>query len=331
MDSTFRNKEIPEGKEVYIRSYLDCMYQEIQEKYKLDEPVESPTTHPDTMSLLHQMQSTYFENASTFITDLKATLIRCLDYIRNPAIDASCKIIYQPRVSTFPPQEDCCNSTEYKRRVFVKKALLEEEDPYSFTNWDAKPHLVVGAICIIGSKILSSKIQLCDMQFQYSDKPVFFSVIDTPIDLPPIRQAKQLIKSLISSLNSAHCDSLADCCAVLSNACHALADIRSCFGCENSGTKNAIYVDLNAEETKKGRYEVRYYVRNAKLFVEVVCLQKGESRGEIVVKDGKTYTVKEKITKEISVEFYDTVCGRIERNLHKARMLKQKCEVLTKF
>ena len=52
MDSTFRNKEIPEGKEVYIRSYLDCMYQEIQEKYKLDEPVESPTTHPDTMSLL---------------------------------------------------------------------------------------------------------------------------------------------------------------------------------------------------------------------------------------------------------------------------------------
>ena len=53
------------------------------------------------------------------------------------------------------------------------------------------------------------------MQFQYSDKPVFFSVIDTPIDLPPIRQAKQLIKSLISSLNSAHCDSLADCCAVV--------------------------------------------------------------------------------------------------------------------
>ena len=55
-------------------------------------------------------------------------------------------------------------------------------------------------------------------------------------------------------------------------------------------------MDLNAEETKKGRYEVRYYVRNAKLFVEVVCLQKGERRGEIVVKDGKTYTVKEKIT-----------------------------------
>lgn len=42
----------------------------------------------------------------------------------------------------------------------MKKALLEEEDPYSFTNWDAKPHLVVGAICIIGSKILSSKIQV---------------------------------------------------------------------------------------------------------------------------------------------------------------------------
>lgn len=55
-------------------------------------------------------------------------------------------------------------------------------------------------------------------------------------------------------------------------------------------------MDLNAEEATKGGYEVRYYVRNAKLFVEVVCLQKGESRGEIVVKDGKTYTVKEKIS-----------------------------------
>lgn len=52
MESTFRNKEIPEGREVYIRSYLGCMYQEIQEKYKLDEPVESQHTQLDTISLL---------------------------------------------------------------------------------------------------------------------------------------------------------------------------------------------------------------------------------------------------------------------------------------
>lgn len=83
---------------------------------------------------------------------------------------------------------------------------------------------------------------------------------------------------------------------MLANTCHALADIRSCFGFETSGTKNAIYVDLNAEGSKKGRYETRYYVKNAKLFVEVVCLQKGEQRGELVVKDGKKYSVKEKIT-----------------------------------
>lgn len=55
-------------------------------------------------------------------------------------------------------------------------------------------------------------------------------------------------------------------------------------------------MDLNAEGPKKSHYEVRYYVKNAKLFVEVVCLQKGEERGEIVVKDNKKYTVKEKIT-----------------------------------
>lgn len=108
----------------------------------------------------------------------------------------------------------------------MKKALLEEEDPYSFTNWDEKPHLVVGDVCVIGSKILSAKIQvtisklvlisqLCDMHFQYSDKPVFFSVIDTPTDLPQIRQVKQLIKSLVSSLNSVHFASLSDCCTVM--------------------------------------------------------------------------------------------------------------------
>lgn len=52
MEHAFRNKEIPQGKEVYLRSYLDCMYQEIREKYKLDDPKESPVTHLDTISLL---------------------------------------------------------------------------------------------------------------------------------------------------------------------------------------------------------------------------------------------------------------------------------------
>ena len=52
MEGTFRNKEIPEGKEVYLQSYLDCMFQEIQEKMKLDKPAPSPEAPPDTMSLL---------------------------------------------------------------------------------------------------------------------------------------------------------------------------------------------------------------------------------------------------------------------------------------
>ena len=57
--------------------------------------------------------------------------------------------------------EEACadNSSGFKRRVFVKKALLEEEDPYCFTNWNSKPHLIIGDICVIGSKILSSRIQ----------------------------------------------------------------------------------------------------------------------------------------------------------------------------
>ena len=65
------------------------------------------------------------------------------------------------RSKHFPPEEDWKDEGLYRKRVFVKKALLDTDDPYTFNNWKETPHLLMGHICLIGSKILSAQIQVC--------------------------------------------------------------------------------------------------------------------------------------------------------------------------
>ena len=48
MEQCFRNKDIPRGKEAYVYSYLDCLYQDILEKRETNSDQRDDDSHLDT-------------------------------------------------------------------------------------------------------------------------------------------------------------------------------------------------------------------------------------------------------------------------------------------
>ena len=49
--------------------------------------------------------------------------------------------------------------------MILKKASLGEEDPYSFQDWNLKPLLLTGEVCLIGSTIYSFHIRVQAFEF----------------------------------------------------------------------------------------------------------------------------------------------------------------------
>ena len=49
--------------------------------------------------------------------------------------------------------------------MILKKVSLGEEDPYSFQDWDLKPLLLTGEVCLIGSTIYSFLIKVGSLEF----------------------------------------------------------------------------------------------------------------------------------------------------------------------
>lgn len=103
-------------------------------------------------------------------------------------------------------------------KVIVKDLSLSNEDPYSFAEWDTKPFLLTGELCLIGSTIHQAQIRLVDSSFVRSGRSILTYSLKDPISLPQIRSIQSMLMTLYSLLSqspsSIPSQSLSQCASV---------------------------------------------------------------------------------------------------------------------